>query len=119
MSDALDEYERYILGGFPADTVVAVPDENGNPSVRAFIFDAEYDPFVLQFDCDGFVTVKTGKCAWVMFSRDQLRHVARMCTRAEALWGKINEFYDGESDLWGGWEHLATVPAIPRNPQTD
>jgi hypothetical protein len=119
MTDALDPYSLHLFGGFPADTVIAVPDEDGRPSVMAFIFDGEYDPFALKFDCDGFVFFETGGAAWLMLSGDQLRAVAGMCTKAKALWAKINELYDDARDEWPGWQHLATVPATPQNPQTD
>ncbi|WP_299986617.1 hypothetical protein [uncultured Ruegeria sp.] len=112
MHETVEKLMKISSGGFPIDKVFIADDGSGEPSVIAFLPDAEWDVVMLKFTLESEVQIVTENYTYVTLSLNLLSNLEAMIGEADILWEKLEEFWDEEDGEWTGWEHLATYPEI-------
>lgn len=113
MSDAIDEPCMMQSGGYQFNEAIIIDDGSGEPSVVAFVKDAESDVLMLRFNLEGEVEIQTERYSYITLFKSLLSELEGMIDEAGEHWEQLQKYWDEKQDTWVGWEHLATQPENP------
>lgn len=100
MSKPLETYFDVICGELPRDKLVSVILPDGQVELLAVMIDVESDPVRVTFDRDkGDAVIHADGQKWHMLSAAQLRILAGLSDRAQAIWERWHAG-DNHLDMW-------------------
>ncbi|WP_333827553.1 hypothetical protein [Pararhodobacter sp.] len=98
MNNPLENYFDIICGDLPRDKLVSVILPDDQLELLAVMMDVEMDPMRVTFDRNkGDAVLHAAGQKWHMLSAAQLRTLAGLSERAQAIWER---WHNGEDHLY-------------------
>ncbi|WP_022712245.1 MULTISPECIES: hypothetical protein [Pseudochrobactrum] len=103
-------FKKIMTGGYPLNWPFIMDNGSGEPTVIAFLEDAEGDILQIHFTPEKDLEIQTEDFAHICLMAEQLKLMNAMLTEANILWRKLDKYW--QNDTWHGWENLATQPEV-------